>query len=418
MVKSCSNNSSPNDKNEDEDGSLLTKRDRDIFDTKRITFNSTFGTQEDDIHDSNQRQYTEDERRGQGGELVISNNNNDSSDPTSQSHQLTSTESRDPVTQRKFDDVEVASSSARLACISKMSDTQSDINLIQDFALLRNAIQSMVSPEQKGNLDKIYHVMDQIRLQQLKNLKETEKLRSEKNKKKSRARIYFVLIILFVLLFTLLNLAASFGAVYFLQQMKISSNDELVSSKEGQIIATTSKVVSFTMDSSKINVNTTRGGRRLTTHRLMKDYCPETDADTNKTATTQCSFIGTMKQSHAIRMFQSFCPSWPKSEKCTDSGLPFVHLTCGNIITKIYGGIYLPPGPPASWTSREKFTLFPTQDQGYYGEQAFSKGQGNGVCVNEFDIAMYCPADKTPCLVFAAYEINKCNAGRPMICKE
>jgi hypothetical protein len=380
MVKTCSNNSSPagTDREDDDDTILIRKRNKTMFDTKQIPFSSTSETQQDDdvivFTDSNKKQNqsgNDEEAVRHGGELVLvndnnNNNNNYSTDSTEQPGPLVPSERRDRSFNLSLDDVEVASSSRLARCSSKRRNSTTP-NFMKDFEVLRTAIQSMVSPEQKVNLDQIYQVMDQIRKQQLKHMKDAEKYRSEKNSKKTKIRIYIALLVIFVVFFTILNLGAAFGAVYYLQPTKVSSNNELLATKDGEIVSTTTKVVSYTMEGSTFEFNMTGGGNtrrqlKTTAHRILNDFCP-TWGEGDNTSAIQCKFVGTMKQSHAMDMFQSFCPSWPSTEQCTGTGVPFIHLSCGNVITKIYGGIYLPPGPPASWTSRQTFTLLPTINQ-------------------------------------------------------
>lgn len=290
-----------------------------------------------------------------------------------------------------------------LTSISQMYDINGKGYLDPTERALRN-----LDTDNKGYLstEKLYYIMATLQEEQTKSAVLIETIHMEQRKAMNLKKALFALAG-FALLLALANVGTSFAAAKLARDVMVSSENDMININTGARIGTTEKIISFSM------VPLSNSSRSLQLHRhlaerVLEDFCYEITNANNKTR-IRCQFEGTIDLEQSQELYKSFCPGWTPGSLCTGGGTPFIHISCGGIITKIYGGPYMASKPPTAWISGStEYTIFPSQDQGYYAEQAFALGRGRGRCIQLFDMALYCPRDGTPCFVFSAFEEDLC----------
>jgi hypothetical protein len=261
-------------------------------------------------------------------------------------------------------------------------------------------------------IDKVCVIFESLQAEQERSSQLLEALRIE-SKKSLNLKKGVIALSVFTVLLALANIGTSFAVATLVKDTSVSGGD-LLDINTGDRIATTSKLSTFQMNS--LGEGEVSNRRRHLSAMLCETMISTTEF--NQTTKT-CAVQGTVRRNTADALHFNLVQ------------VDFVQLNCNSVMSKVYGGIMLPPGVPGEKDlgGGAMFKIFPTNesDQKYQAEQYVTVDRtiypsyfGPPQCSAFFELAIYCPNDTVlygeDCLVITASMPSDLCPVSPVVC--
>jgi len=260
-------------------------------------------------------------------------------------------------------------------------------------------------------IDKVCVIFESLQNEQERSSELLEALRDE-SKKSMNLKKGVIALSIFTILLALANVGTSFAIAKLVKDTQVDNGTDLTSKASGERIATTSKLVSFEMNS----LDETRR-RHLQT--MYQDLSTFVCVDNNPTGAT-CELSGVMNYERANALHNQL------------DSVERVTLKCNGRTSSIEGGAHL-QGQPGETAMLPGYAIFPdaSNDYRYQATQSVRslgssntenvssvRSSGNSFCDAQYDLQIMCPlADKNAeCLVFTAYLPTLGCATTPTVC--
>jgi len=253
-------------------------------------------------------------------------------------------------------------------------------------------------------VDKVCVIFESLQAEQERSSQLLEALRTE-SKKSLNLKKGVIALSVFAMLLALANVGTSFAVSKLVKDMEATSNGDLIGTTTGLRLGTTAKLESFEMASldetrrRRLQVNSQLSCERMT---------GAAQGDTEKV----CELQGVMKVPQANNLHQQL--------KNVDA----VQLVCNGKRSKIFGGTMLEGTPSNIPMGAVTYRVFPDgsdTNEKYQGVQQVNKGNGQGKCNANFELAMYCPTQavngqQQECLVMSAFQPTSNCPTPPVVC--
>ena len=263
-------------------------------------------------------------------------------------------------------------------------------------------------------IDKVCVIFESLQAEQERSSELLEALRDE-GKKSMNLKMGVIALTCFTVLLALANVGTSFAIAQLVKDMEVSNGD-LAGTADGMRVGTTSKLVSFEMES----LDETRRRRLALDSTLLCESMVDKlgDGSTEKS----CQLQGVMKLNTVTALHRQL------------KDVDFVQLVCNNKRSQIAGGIYLDGTP--SIPEGAPFKVFPDGVDTNAKYQAVQNVQvpaqaanvNQGIvgkparrCDANFQLAMYCPTalvngKQQECMVMTAFQPTIECPTNPVIC--